>query len=94
MTTLENRPNSALLIVDIQNAVLARAHERDAVVGRSAAFSRRRSLAPLLAHSLGVAPRGLETNWQWFGPTAQGFMPSVRAWWPRPPELAPEHACD
>jgi nicotinamidase-related amidase len=32
MTTLENRPNTALLVVDVQNGVVARAHERDAVV--------------------------------------------------------------
>jgi nicotinamidase-related amidase len=32
MTTLENRPNTALLVVDTQNGVLERAHERDAVV--------------------------------------------------------------
>jgi len=33
MTTLENRPNSALLVVDVQNGVVASAHERDAIVG-------------------------------------------------------------
>jgi nicotinamidase-related amidase len=32
MTTLENRPYTALLVVDVQNGVVARAHERDAVV--------------------------------------------------------------
>lgn len=32
MTMLENRPNSALVIVDVQNRVVATAHERDAVV--------------------------------------------------------------
>jgi len=32
MTTLENRPNTALLVVDAQNGVLEGAHERDAVV--------------------------------------------------------------
>jgi nicotinamidase-related amidase len=32
MTTLENRPNTALLVVDLQNSVVAGAHERDAVV--------------------------------------------------------------
>jgi nicotinamidase-related amidase len=34
MTTLQNRPNTALLVVDVQNGVVAEAHERDAVVGR------------------------------------------------------------
>jgi nicotinamidase-related amidase len=32
MTTLENRPNTALLVVDTQNGVFEGAHERDAVV--------------------------------------------------------------
>src|SRR5258706_15993924 len=32
MTTLENRPNTALLIVDVQNGVVGGAHERDTVV--------------------------------------------------------------
>jgi nicotinamidase-related amidase len=32
MTTLKNRPNTALLVVDVQNGVVARAHARDAVV--------------------------------------------------------------
>jgi hypothetical protein len=32
MTTLENRPNTALLVVDVQNGVVGGAHERDAVV--------------------------------------------------------------
>jgi nicotinamidase-related amidase len=32
MTTLENRPNTALLVVDVQNGVVTGNHERDAVV--------------------------------------------------------------
>jgi len=32
MTTLENRPNTALLVVDVQNGVVAEVHERGAVV--------------------------------------------------------------
>src|SRR5262249_53752321 len=31
MTTIENRPNTALLVVDVQNGVVGSAHERDAV---------------------------------------------------------------
>ena len=38
MTTLENRPNTALLVVDVQNGVVAGAHERDAVVGNVASL--------------------------------------------------------
>jgi nicotinamidase-related amidase len=32
MTTLDNRPNTALLVVDVQNGVVGGAHERDAVI--------------------------------------------------------------
>lgn len=32
MTTLENRPNTALMVIDVQNGVVEGAHERDAVV--------------------------------------------------------------
>lgn len=32
MTTLENRPNTALLVVDVQQDVVGEAHERDVVV--------------------------------------------------------------
>ncbi len=34
MTTLENRPNTALLVVDVQNGVVEANHERDAVVSK------------------------------------------------------------
>jgi nicotinamidase-related amidase len=33
MTTLENRPNTAVLVIDVQKGVVEGAHERDAVVG-------------------------------------------------------------
>jgi nicotinamidase-related amidase len=32
MTTLEHRPNTTLVVVDVQNSVVERAHARDAVV--------------------------------------------------------------
>ncbi len=35
MTTLENRPNTALLVVDMQNGVIAKAFARDAVVSKT-----------------------------------------------------------
>jgi nicotinamidase-related amidase len=38
MPTLENRPNTALLLVDVQNGVVGGAHERDAVVANLAAL--------------------------------------------------------
>jgi nicotinamidase-related amidase len=36
MTTLENRPNTALLVIDVQNGAVEGAHERDAVVANIA----------------------------------------------------------
>jgi len=36
MTTLANRPNTALLVIDVQNGVVAGNHERDAVFERVA----------------------------------------------------------
>ncbi|MFE0348895.1 isochorismatase family protein [Streptomyces griseoluteus] len=34
MTTLSDRPNTALLVVDVQNGVVADAHDRDQVIAR------------------------------------------------------------
>jgi nicotinamidase-related amidase len=41
MTTLPNRPNTALLVVDVQNGVVADAHEREAVVANVAGLVER-----------------------------------------------------
>jgi nicotinamidase-related amidase len=38
MTTLENRPNTALLVVDVQNGNTRGAHQRDAVVANVASL--------------------------------------------------------
>ena len=38
MTTLENRPKTALLVVDVQNGVVEGAHQRDAVVANVASL--------------------------------------------------------
>lgn len=38
MTTLQNRPNTVLLVVDTQNGVVGETHERDAVVANIAAL--------------------------------------------------------
>lgn len=38
MSTLQNRPNAALVIVDVQVGVVAQAHQRDAVVANIAAL--------------------------------------------------------
>jgi nicotinamidase-related amidase len=36
MTTLENRPNTALLVIDVQNGVVGEAYDRDAVIANIA----------------------------------------------------------
>jgi len=41
MTTLQNRPQSALLVIDAQNGVLAGAHDRDGVLARIAGLVER-----------------------------------------------------
>ena len=38
MTTLQNRPNTGLLVVDVQNDVMAGAHDRDRVVANIGAL--------------------------------------------------------
>src|ERR1700709_2688478 len=50
MTTLENRPNTALLVVDVQRGVVEGAHERDAVVANVATLvdKARRDDAPVV----------------------------------------------
>lgn len=50
MTTLEDRPNTALLVVDVQNGVVAGAHERDAVVANigSVVNKARREAVPVI----------------------------------------------
>jgi nicotinamidase-related amidase len=50
MTTLKNRPNTALLIVDVQNGVVTGAHQRDAVVANIAGLveKARREKVPVI----------------------------------------------
>ena len=38
MTTLQNRPNTALLVVDVQNGVVGGSHQRDSVVSNVASL--------------------------------------------------------
>jgi nicotinamidase-related amidase len=67
MTTLRNRPNTALLVVDVQNGVVAGAHERDAVVANIASLlgQARREQVPVVwvQHSDENLARGSD-NWQ------------------------------
>ena len=67
MTTLTNRPNTALLVVDVQNSVVQDAHERDAVVGNIAGLVERARSEHVpvvwVRHSDDDLPVGSE-NWQ------------------------------
>lgn len=64
MTTLKNRPNTALLIVDVQNGAVSAAHARDAVVANIAALLERarREAVPVVwvQHSDAEMPEGGE----------------------------------
>ena len=56
MTTLENRPGAALLVVDVQNGVVEGAHERDAVVanvGRLVAKARQEQVPVVWVQHIG-----------------------------------------
>lgn len=50
MTTLDNRPNTALLVVDVQNGVVQEAHERNVVVANvgSLVQKARRDAVPVI----------------------------------------------
>ena len=67
MTTLEHRSNTALLVVDVQNGVVAGAHARDAVVANvgSLVEKARRERVPVVwvQHSDEQLARGTD-NWR------------------------------
>jgi nicotinamidase-related amidase len=67
MTTLQNRPNTALLVVDVQKGVVSEAHERDAVVANvgSLVEKARRERVPVVwvQHSDKGLERGSD-NWR------------------------------
>ncbi len=67
MTTLENRPNTALLVIDVQNGVVGGAHERDAVVANVASLvekARRKGIPVVwVQHSDEEMPSGSE-DWR------------------------------
>ena len=62
MTTLKNRPETALLVIDVQNGVVGGAHERDKVVANVGALvdKARRERIPVVwvQHSDGGLARG------------------------------------
>lgn len=67
MTTLDNRPNTALLVIDVQNGVVGAAHERDAVVANISSLvdKARSSGTPVVwvRHSDEELPQGSDA-WQ------------------------------
>ena len=68
MTTLENRPNVALVVIDVQNGVVKGAHDRDAVVANigSLVEHARREAVPVIwvqDHEDAHHPKGSEA-WQ------------------------------
>src|SRR5437764_8829775 len=67
MTTLENRPNTALLVVDVQNGVVEGAHERDTVVAnvRSLVEKARQERVPVVwvQHSADQLAKGSD-DWR------------------------------
>ncbi|WP_328648209.1 cysteine hydrolase [Amycolatopsis sp. NBC_00348] len=68
MTTLTDRPNTALLVVDVQNGVLREAHDREAVVANIAALVDKARSAGVdvvwVQHTSDELPRDSET-WQY-----------------------------
>jgi nicotinamidase-related amidase len=77
MSTLENRPNTALLVIDVQNGVVEGAHERDAVVAN--------------VGSLVDKARGEEIPVVWVQHSSDGLAKGSDNW-RIVPELAPDDA--
>jgi nicotinamidase-related amidase len=77
MTTLANRPNTALLVVDVQNGVVEGAHERDAVVAN--------------VGSLVEKARHEEIPVVWVQHSSEHLAPGSEPW-RIVPELAPDDA--
>jgi len=68
MTTLDNRPNTALLVIDVQNGVMAEAHDRDAVVANIGVLVDKARAADVdvvwVQHNSDELPSGSE-KWQY-----------------------------
>ncbi|MEV6878521.1 isochorismatase family protein [Amycolatopsis sp. NPDC051128] len=68
MTTLTDRPNTALLVVDVQNGVMETAHDRDAIVANVATLVEKARATGTevvwVQHTSDELPRGSET-WQY-----------------------------
>jgi nicotinamidase-related amidase len=68
MTTLVNRPNTALLVIDVQNGVVGQAYDRDSVVANIATLLDKARAAGVevvwVAHNSEELPRDSE-RWQY-----------------------------
>ena len=68
MTTLTDRPNTALLVIDVQNDVVGGAHDRDGVVANIAVLVGKARAAGVpvvwVQHSSEGMPQGSD-GWQW-----------------------------
>ncbi|MFI5494824.1 cysteine hydrolase family protein [Actinoplanes sp. NPDC051859] len=68
MTTLGNRPNTALVVIDVQNGVVGQAHDRDRIVANIAAAVEKARAAGTeivwVQHSSDQLARDSD-NWQW-----------------------------
>jgi nicotinamidase-related amidase len=68
MTTLADRPNTALLVIDVQNDVVSGAHDRDGVVAAIAVLVGKARAAGVpvvwVQHSSDEMPPGSD-GWQW-----------------------------
>jgi nicotinamidase-related amidase len=74
MTTLTNRPNTALLVIDVQNDVMAGAHNRDAVIDNVVALvdKARTQHVPVvwIQHSSDNMPKG-SAGWHYVAELTQ-----------------------
>jgi nicotinamidase-related amidase len=68
MTSLQDRPNTAVLVIDVQNDVVANAHDRDAVVANIGALVQRARAEDVpviwVQHSSDEMPEGSD-GWQY-----------------------------
>ncbi|MFI9393401.1 isochorismatase family protein [Streptomyces bauhiniae] len=68
MTTLSDRPNTALLVIDVQNGVMADAHDRDQVIANVTSLidKARTAAVPVIwvQHSDEDLPQG-STQWEY-----------------------------
>jgi nicotinamidase-related amidase len=73
MTTLKNRPRTALLVVDVQNGVVAQAHQRDAVVANVASLVEKARAERVPVVWVQHSDRGLER-----GSDEWGIVPELK----------------